>query len=60
MSLWLTVSIWIIYSMWSMIEVHGLYVLHTNRYAYYTRTSRSVTYLWVMFSVFWFCYQIFG
>ena len=60
MALWLTVSIWIIYSMWSLIEVHGLYVPGTNRFAYYTQSSRTVTLLWVVFSVFWLSFQFFG
>jgi hypothetical protein len=60
MSLWLTIAIYIMWALWSIVEVHGLHVLNTNRFAYYTRTSRMVTILWIVFTIFWFSFQIFG
>ena len=60
MSLWLTVAIWIIFTMWSLVEVHGIYVLCTNRFAYYTKSSSIVIWLWAMFTVFWLCFQFIG
>lgn len=60
MSLWLTVSIWIIFVLWSLIEVAGIHALITIPHAQYSLTASVVTYLWVLFSVFWLSFQFIG
>lgn len=61
MSIWLTVAIWIIFMLWSFIEVSSLYILiKTYPKMYYTRTAIKVTYLWILFTIFWLSYQFIG
>ena len=60
MSNWLTVSIWIIFVLWSIIEIAGMYTFVTRPYVRYTVGSSIVTWLWLMFTVFWLCFQFIG
>lgn len=60
MSNWLTEAIWIILILWSIVEIVGLHGVINNPRARYTRTSKTVTYLWIVFIVSWFCFQFIG
>lgn len=64
MSNWIIIAIytliWIMWGVWSIVEIVGIYTFFNNLKVRYTLGSSIVTYLWIVFTVFWLCYQFIG